>query len=264
MYPKLIHLYGPFELNSFNALIMVGIGVFLKAALNHPGREAYISQEDFISISVEAALAGILGGRLLHVLSDWQNYTSLYDMLSIWNGGLSILGALIGGLSYCIISFTSKKIEPMAVLDIAAIYVPLIHAIARIGCFLTGCCYGASTDVPWAIQYVHPLVVAPLHIKIHPTQLYSSALYFALFVLLKSLSTQYRLGTGKLLMLYLMGMSLERFIIDFFRGDRIMIAHPVYSLLSFHQWIALALFSVSLLGLLYLNRTSSAFPLRKA
>ncbi|MBA2307682.1 prolipoprotein diacylglyceryl transferase [Candidatus Dependentiae bacterium] len=256
MYPKLLHLYGPFELNSFNALIIVGIAVFMRAVLAHPGRDAYISKDDFINLSLEAALAGIIGGRLVHVLSDWQHYSSLYDILSIWNGGLSILGAILGVFSYSIISLTAKHIPPLAVFDIAALYAPLIHAIARIGCFLTGCCYGAQTAVPWAIEYVHPLIVAPLHIKIHPTQLYSSALYFLLFFALRRVSAYYPVGTGRLLMLYLMGMSLERLLVDFFRGDRIMMAHPAFQFLSFHQWLALAIFCTAGIGLVYLERKS--------
>ena len=109
------------------------------------------------------------------------------------------------------------------------------------------------------------LAVAPLHIKLPPTQLYSSARYLLiLFVVLKSLSRYYQIGTGRFALLYLMGMSLERFLIDFFRGDRIMNGHPVYGFLSFHQWIALALFCIASLGFLYLSQKSSISPMKKA
>ncbi|MBA3751342.1 prolipoprotein diacylglyceryl transferase [Candidatus Dependentiae bacterium] len=255
MYPKIVHLYGPFEINSFNLLIMIGIGIFLYKALKHPGLERYISQHDFINISVEAALAGIMGGRLLHVISDLKNYPTFYDVISMWNGGLSILGALTGILLYSIISLKAKGIEILAVSDIAALYAPLVHATARIGCFLAGCCYGAPTSLPWAIEYTHPLVVAPLHIKIHPTQLYSSLIYIGLFFILHSLSKQYKPNTGVLLMSYLMGMSLERFFVDFFRGDRINVVHSSFSFLSFHQWVALSIFCIALIGLVVIRTT---------
>lgn len=254
MYPKLLHLYGPFELNSFNALIMLGIVVFIRMALKHPGREKYIASDDFINLTFEATLAGIIGGRTLHVLSEWNQYHSLLDMLSIWKGGMSILGALIGVLIYTATTVIRKKIAPLALFDIAALYAPLIHGIARIGCFLTGCCYGAHTLLPWGVTYTHPLVMAPLHLKIHPTQLYSSLVYLLLFILLQRLSHYYQLNTGRLLMFYLIGMSFERFFIDFFRGDRIMVHNAQLSFLSFHQWIALGILLCSIAALIYLER----------
>lgn len=261
MYPKLLHLYGPFELNSFNTLIILGLVVFIPAVLRHPDRAKYISENDFINGALEAALASLAGARLLAVISDWQNYTSLYDIVSFWKGGLSMLGGILGVVAYSLFSFSTKKVpSSFAFFDIIALYAPLIHAIARIGCFLTGCCYGAPTSLPWGIEYAHPLVVAPLHIKIHPTQLYSSLLYCAFFLVLRSVSAQYLPTTGKLLMLYLMGISLERIFVDFFRGDRIVVTAP-YEFFSFHQWIALALFGTSLLGFIYIHwRHSTSHP----
>lgn len=239
MYPKLLHIYGMVEINSFNAALMVGIGLFFFAALRHPGLGKYISTSDFINISVESAIAGILGGRLLHIISEWRSYTSLWQMLSIWNGGLSILGALAGVVCYSLWSLKQKGLPVFELYDVAALYAPLIHGVARIGCFLVGCCYGCPTSLPWAVTYTHPLVAAPLHVQIHPTQLYSSLLFFGIFILMRFVIAKRTTRAGQLSMLYLMTMSFERWFVDFFRGDRIMLNSTSF---SFHQWIAMSIF----------------------
>jgi phosphatidylglycerol---prolipoprotein diacylglyceryl transferase len=252
MYPKLLHLYGPFEINSFNATLMVGIGLFLYLAHRDSARKQLISGSDFLNISIESALAGIIGGRVLHIISEWHVYHSIADMFSVWNGGLSILGALAGVVAYSAFALKRKGLPLLACYDIAVLYAPLIHAIARIGCFLVGCCHGCPTDVAWGITYTNPLVAAPLHIKIHPTQLYSSLFFFVLFIVL--MLVRKRLAVpGQLGCLYIMGMTFERFCIDFLRGDRILMSQGAFDALSFHQWISLAMFIAALGGFIVLQ-----------
>ena len=178
MYPKLFSIYGPVELNSYNAAILLGIGAFFYAAFRHPTLEKTVSKSEFFNICIESALAGVLGGRLLHVLSDWQSYVSLWEMISICWMEPSILGTFLGVFCYSLWTLKRKQLPVLIIYDVAALYAPLIQAIGRIGCFLTGCCYGCPTDVVWGITYINPSVLAPLNIQIHPTQLYSSLLFF--------------------------------------------------------------------------------------
>ena len=258
MYPKLLHIYGPLEINSFNAAILLGIVVFFYAALRHPGLEKLISKTDFLNISIESALAGILGGRVLHLISAWQEYNSFFQMISIWNGGLSILGAIAGIALYALWSLKRRHLPIAALFDIAALYAPLIHGIARIGCFLAGCCYGCSTTMPWGITYTNPLVAAPLNVHMHPTQLYSSLLFFGIFIGMYLYAQRAaRLGQkrpGELSLIYLMAMSIERWFVDFFRGDRIMlIGKNHFAFFSFHQWLALGVFISALIAFMVLR-----------
>ena len=240
MYPKLLTLYGPLELNSYNTAIMLGLGLFIYFAHKHPARKKIMGSSAFINLCIESALAGIIGGRILHILSSLPQYPTFFSMLSIWDGGLSILGTVLGVLGFSIVSLHRQGIPYLAITDIAALYAPLIHSIARIGCFLVGCCHGAPTDSFLGVTYTHPQVLAPLHIPLHPSQLYSSALFLCLFFILRSFAKKYPLGTGVITLLYIIGMSLERFTIDFTRGDRIMVGISPH--LSFYQIVAGCIF----------------------
>ena len=254
MYPKLFHIYGPIEINGFNAALLVGIGLFFYAALRHPGLNKHISTTDFLNISIETGIAAVIGGRILHIISQWKEYDSVLQMLMIWNGGMSILGALAAGFIYALWSLKSKRLPMLTLFDIGALYAPLIHGIARIGCFLVGCCHGCQTAVPWGITYTNELVHAPLNVSLHPTQLYSSLLYFGIFIFLYFLATRRSAQAGTITLLYLMATSFERWFIDFFRGDRIMTAAPYpYNYFSFHQWIALGIFLAAGTTLYYLH-----------
>lgn len=275
MYPHALHLYGPFMINGYNGAIIFGIIVFLFAALRNPARKSIIGSADFINLSAETGVAAIIGARLLHVLSDWHSYQSWMDVIAIWQGGLSILGGLIGALTYSSYFMYKKGLPILAIYSLAAMYPPLIHGIARIGCFLIGCCHGCPTEALWGVTYTNPLSHAPLNVKLHPAQLYSSLFYFALFFILRyyiaprtklfsssgnatktdlkhrNLTiSHYPYSEATLVIVYLMGMSLERFIVDFFRGDRIMETHGALSILSFHQWTALTIFTGTLLVLI--------------
>lgn len=252
MYPKLLTLYGPFELNSYNGSIMIGIAIFLYLADRHPSRAQYMSSSAFFNLCIESALAGLLGGRVLHILTSLSEYPTLTSMLRLWDGGLSILGAFIAVLCFSSWRLHQLHVPFAPVADIAALYAPLIHSIARVGCFLVGCCHGAPTESIFGFTYTHPQVLAPLNIPLHPSQLYSSALYLCLFIGLYLYSTHYKTQAGTITLVYIMGMSLERFLVDFVRGDRIMIESIPH--LSFYQLIAALIFMAALTSMIVRQR----------
>jgi phosphatidylglycerol:prolipoprotein diacylglycerol transferase len=109
--------------------------------------------------------------------------------------------------------------------------VPLLwaHALGRIGCFLAGCCFGTSSDVPWAL-HMHGALR-------HPVQLYEAA---GLAMLAFGLN---RIPKVRLLGAYLMGYGLLRWSLEWWRGDEI---RGMWAGMSFSQWVALAMLAVSL------------------
>lgn len=125
----------------------------------------------------------------------------------------------------------------LAVTDRFAIYAPLAQACGRIGCFIAGCCYGTICDQSWAVMYTDHNVFAPLYIRLHPTQLYSACTLFILFIFLYCFAQKWQLKTGQLTFLYLMLAALERFVIDFWRGDRAFFITDMFGL-SVHQLLS--------------------------
>jgi len=182
-------------------------------------------------------IAGIIGGRILVIISESHLYHSWLDWFALWQGGFSILGTILGVI--IILPFYLKKINvpilPFA--DLVALYAPLCQSIARLGCLVAGCCYGKVTNNFYAIIYTNQQTLAPYNIPLHPTQLYSSLLLFIIFIFLYFIGQRITKKTGQLFILYLFLACLERFFMDFLRADRVMLN----SFISFHQTIAVCI-----------------------
>jgi len=245
MSQELIHIYGAFSIQSFGLIITIGLLFFTWLVRRHPLRKKYLNDEQFSTVILLGVISGILGGRLLFIAQEYGAMKTVWDAFSFWEGGFSILGAII--FVPITIGVYLKKINApiLPFLDLIAIYAPLLQSISRIGCFFAGCCYGLPADLPWSIRYTEVNSAAPLCINLHPTQLYSSIILFIIFLFLRFRAIRYHLKTGQLIMLYLMLASLERFIVDFWRADRAYFILRPLKLLSIHQWLASCIFIVA-------------------
>lgn len=174
-----------------------------------------------------------IGAKVFFLLFSSQHkvYQYLYAD-SFWlGGGFVFYGGLIFGITfYFIYSLWLKKFP----FTQSKLFIPglvLGHAIGRVGCFFTGCCFGSQCDLPWAVH---------MHGEwIHPVQLYEAFGLFAIgFMTLKWVN-------GKkdnifIITRYLVFYSLLRFAVEYFRGDKIRGVH--WMDLSTSQMISIALF----------------------
>ena len=145
-------------------------------------------------------------------------------------GGLVFYGGLLFSLLFIFIySSILKKFNPK---DLYYLLPGLAfgHAVGRIGCFFSGCCFGKVCNLPIAISLQGVLR--------HPVQLYE-----AMSLLILGVFFLFRINKERAkkedLFLYLIFYSIIRFIIEFFRGDSIRGIH--YLGVSTSQLIALGL-----------------------
>lgn len=105
-------------------------------------------------------VGGIIGARAYHVVHLWGEVYSLdpVSALFVWNGGLGIWGAIVGGLAGLIANFKfqisnfKNKVELLSLMNVAVIGVPLGQAIGRLGNFVNGELYGKNGEPLWAIE----------------------------------------------------------------------------------------------------------------
>ena len=169
--------------------------------------------DDYITYII---IGMVLGGRLGYVVFYNFNYylDNIFDILKIWQGGMSFHGALIG----IIISsfFFAKKDDnnTFEYLDIVSLVSPIGIFFGRIANFINSELYGYETSVPWAVQFIQ---IDNLYR--HPSQLYE-AIFEGLvlfFILLFFWKKNYLKQTGKISALFLIFYSIFRFVIEFFR-----------------------------------------------
>jgi len=254
----LFHIWGPFSIQSYGFFIVMGIVISTWLLLKNPRRHTIISTEQFNHTLIVSIVSGIIGGRILYLLEEPP--LNFIDSLKIWEGGLSSLGSILGILIVLPIYLKYIKVPIFKFFDLLAIYTPLMQSIARLGCFFAGCCHGMSTTVPWAVIYKDTNSIAPLHKAIHPTQLYSSIALLITFLLMFFIFSNILKKPGQLISTYLIIGSIERFSIDFLRGDRSFLAKQgILSLFSVHQWISILIIILGFLALLTIQKFSKKY-----
>jgi len=244
---ELLHIYGPFSIHSFGLFIVIGLFVFVKLIEKHPLYRRLGLEDKFLKLLVTGVLAALVGGRVLSIISYPEAFESIWQMISPWEPGYSILGTIIAValvVPYCL---KRLGVPILPFLDLVALYAPLLQSISRIGCFFAGCCHGASTTAPWGVTYTDPQSSAPLHVRLHPSQLYSSLVLFGIFLLLFFVVQRRVRRPGQLAAAYLMLVSLERFAVDFFRGDRVEVSWIAGGFFSIDQLVALLVCAASII-----------------
>ena len=239
MHPILFEI-GPVTIYSYGLML----GAAFLCAVYLLGKEASrkgLDPERIVNFGLCLIFAGVIGSHISHLIlydphSLWRNPLSI---LKLWQGGLTIYGALITGIFVGIIFARRSKISFWMLADTVSPSIILAQAVGRIGCFLNGCCFGKETSLPWAVTFTDKNCAAPLNIPLHPVQLYSSIANFLVFIVIWKLRKRCR-GEGSLFLLYLALYSGARFITEFYRQGFTIMGLPLAQIVGLATIIACA------------------------
>ncbi len=208
---------GPFTVHGYG--LMIAIGVLAAYFLGEYRAKKRKWDDDVVfGITIWAMVGGILGAKLLYIITDIKNIIANPSILLDFGNGLVVYGGLVLGV-LCVIAYCKvKKVYIPQWFDVLIPSVPLGQAFGRLGCFLSGCCYGAETDGPFYIVFNHS-DFAPNNVHLYPTQLMSSAANFIHFLLLMFVMPRICKRPGQVVSSYMIFYSIGRFVIEIFRGD---------------------------------------------
>lgn len=210
------------------------LGVFFTALGYAVGAAVYwlearrrkLATEGMSRVLIWGLIGGVLGAKLTEWILDGWNPAGA-NGIAILNpeaGGRTILGGVVAG--WLCVEIAKRRLGiRRSTGDLFALALPAGEAVGRIGCFFNQCCYGIESNVRWAV-YQHGAWR-------HPTQLYSSAVAFAILALL--LKARGKLPKeGDLFRLYLVLWGTGRFLLEFLR-----FRHISFGGLSLAQWVCL-------------------------
>lgn len=232
--PQGVWHLGPFPLRAYALCIIVGILVAMWMT-----QRRYVARGGNSDVVWDAAIviipAGIVGGRLYHVITDHQKYfcadCNPADALKITNGGLGIWGAVALGVFAIWVMFKIKKVPMAPFADAVAPGLILAQAIGRLGNWFNQELYGRPTDVPWALDIYYRIneagEYAPVSgrstgeviTSVHPTFLYELVWNVAVCLFLLWAQKAWKLGYGRVFALYVAGYTLGRFFVENMRSD---------------------------------------------
>jgi len=264
MHPILIQL-GRIQIRSYGFMLAVSflLGIWLA------GRRAKrygVDPQKILDLSVIIILAAVVGSRLLYVVFHLDQYSNPLDMFALWQGGATFYGGFLLAMaaSYWWVQRNNQSF--LTVADVIAPSMALGLVFTRVGCLLSGCCFGKPTDGPLGLVFPPDSpagsAAAALaaergldHVALHPTQVYSSFKGLVIFLVLMA-AQRHITRRGTLFGLFLVLYGIGRFTIDFFRfyepNARILAG------LTFNQVISVVLILIG--GFLLVRRDAKATP----
>lgn len=217
MHPVLLKI-GSLKVYSYGVFVALGFLAALWVAGIEIARKG-MDRDKFYDLGFWIVLSAISGARLFHVAVYWDHYRAApFEILKLWNGGLVFYGGFIAAVAVSVWFLRRNRMTFLPTADAASIGIPLGLAFGRIGCASAGCCYGKFSVLPWAIIFRDPASLAPLHVPLHPTQIYESLAAFAIFGTLYA--TRERFETpGMRFWTMLIMYGIARSILEIFRDD---------------------------------------------
>ena len=258
--------------------LLIAISVLLGLNLSKKLARSRGIDPNFISeILPSLVLSSIIGARVYYVIFEYQQfsgdkffttikilniYLNIPSFLAIWEGGIAIHGALLGGFLSIYLFCKSKKIPLKIFLDLLMPSVILGQAIGRWGNFFNNEAFGIPTNLPWKVFIPlsnRPIIFANYQF-FHPTFLYESLWNLLIFILLLYIFNKQNKDNsilpGLITCLYLITYSFGRFWIEGLRIDSLCLGgYPPYCEggLRIAQFISIFLFSSGLIWLYFLK-----------
>ena len=215
---------GPLSIHWYGLTYLVGFGLFMwlgALRLKQPpfaslrGARAW-SRRDVDDILFLGVLGVVLGGRLGYCLFYKPGFYLDHplEILSVWQGGMSFHGGLIGVIVAMLWFARSRQRPWLEVADFVAPCVPTGLAAGRIGNFINGELWGRVADpaLPWAMVFR-----GAGDVPRHPSQIYQFLLEGLLLFLLLWWFARRPSARGQVSAVFLMGYGVLRFVAEYFR-----------------------------------------------
>lgn len=238
---------GGLSLTWHGVFVALGIlaGLYVSATM---ARRRGFMEDDVYAVALVGVPAGIIGARILFVAENWRLFEDApLDAFRIDEGGISIYGALFGGVVAGLAYTMWRRLDIASALDAAAFGLILGMAIGRLGCLVAGDTLAHTSSLPWAVEYTHAGSGNFGLASQHPAVAYEMLGDLLIFGLLFVLARVYR-KDGLLFFSCLLAYSVMRFFVNFLREDSRPIAGGELNVM---QMVALGVAIVSAAGFLF-------------
>lgn len=245
----------------YGVLMALGIIIAVWLAIKE-GKRKNLTEDDILDMCLVAIPCGVVGARLYYVIFEWQQYAANpISALYIWEGGLAIYGAVIGGLLGMFVYSRVKKHRFLKLADCIAPGLVLAQALGRWGNFFNQEAFGLAINndalkwFPFAVYiegyhtFNGEVCSNPYHLA---TFFYESMWCLLVFIILWSCRKKFR-HDGDAILTYAMLYGLERMLVEPLRGDSLYLIQPgtlfaggirVSQLISFVLVVAVEIFFI--------------------
>jgi phosphatidylglycerol:prolipoprotein diacylglycerol transferase len=243
---------GLFQIHWYGIIICIAFytGLFIMLRLC---KKFGLSRDNVYDVSFYSLFGALLGARAYYCLVNLRYFMVFpQELIMIWNGGISIHGAILGGLITLSVYAKKNNINLLRLTDLFSIGLVIGQSIGRWGNFFNSEAFGKPTDLPWKLFI--PVVKRPIEYinyqYFHPTFLYESIWDLFIFIILLFFVLKNKnLKIGFLTFFYFLFYSIGRAFIELLRVDSVYSPYNIPIAFT----ISLFLIIVGSIGLIFVN-----------
>lgn len=219
--PEAFNLFGR-PVMWYGVIISLGMILAVLYVLYRAKHNENVKTDDVFDFAIWAIPLGVIGARIYYVATKFEEYKAdtpletFKNCIAIWEGGIAIYGAIIGGALGIILVSLNKKIKLGKSFDMVAPGVMIAQAIGRWGNFCNAEAHGGPTSLPWRMGIRNDEY--PTTVFVHPTFLYESLWNILGFVLI-NLFYKKKKYDGQIFVMYLTWYGFGRMLIEGLRTD---------------------------------------------
>lgn len=248
---RTIFSIGSFHIYWYSVLIALGIIIGLFLVIREANKQN-INKDTIIDIAFNTIIWGIIGARVYYVIFNIKPYLSnIISVLYIWEGGLAIYGAIIGGFIALVNEAKKKNIKLSKLTDMIVPSLILAQAIGRWGNFFNGEAHGTVVSLSF-LQNIHipNFIIKGMYINgnyYHPTFFYESLWCILGFIILLIVRKLYKKRKdGVLTYIYLIWYGIGRFFIEGLRTDSLYLG-----IFRISQIVSIIIIVIGIIGLIF-------------
>lgn len=200
----------------YGVIITIGIILAVMYVMNRAKYYEGIKEDDILDFAIFVIPIAIIGARLYYVLTSLDQYDTFMEAIAIWNGGLAIYGAVIGGALTALVVCRVKKIKILKMYDMLVPAVMIGQLIGRWGNFVNAEAHGGETDIFIRMGIRTEYMTEAMYV--HPTFLYESLWNLVGFLLINAYYKKKKYH-GEIFFMYMAWYGFGRFLIEGLRTD---------------------------------------------
>ena len=242
-----IPIFGGLQIRWYALCITLGIVIAFSYAV-YRAKQVGISLDTMLDYAIFTVFFGVVGARLYYILFNHSSIHSFYDAIAIWNGGIAIYGALIGGGLTVFVICLIKKISFFKIADTAAPGVMIAQALGRWGNFFNGEAFGEQIAEGSPLYFIRMGLISSNTISdfntsrmvfVHPTFLYECLWNVLGFVLINIFYKKKKFD-GQIFFTYIAWYGFGRMFIESLRTDSLY----VFSVIRISQVVGFVCFVI--------------------
>ncbi|HLT55601.1 MAG TPA: prolipoprotein diacylglyceryl transferase [Bacillota bacterium] len=249
---------GPLTIYWYGVIIATGAAIGLWLAMKEAERLGW-NKDLLIDFLIYAVPIAIIFARIYYVTFEWERYSDgpLWKVIAIWEGGIAIHGAVIGGVVTAIVFSRVRKIPFWQLADIVAPSLILGQAIGRWGNFMNQEAHGGPIPEGSVLYDILPdFILQQMTIDgvtYQPTFLYESLWNILIFVLLIYMRRQWNPIRGEIFLTYAIMYSIGRFFIEGMRTDSLYVVGDLRTA----QIVSILTIIIGLILIFYRRKTTT-------